>query len=73
MKKTCLVVEKVKKPSNGIMVNVVKDLAGTTTTLVGEEEEEDNDGGIGIVNFLRGKAFFITGATGFLAKGNIFH
>ena len=27
------------------------------------------DKGIGIVKFLRGKAFFVTGATGFLAKG----
>lgn len=27
------------------------------------------DDGIGIVKFLRGKDFFITGATGFLAKG----
>ena len=25
--------------------------------------------GIGIVNYLRGKNYFITGATGFLAKG----
>lgn len=30
------------------------------------------DGGIGIVKFLRGKVFFITGATGFLAKGTLF-
>lgn len=28
--------------------------------------------GIGIVKFLRGKGFFITGGTGFLAKGKIF-
>lgn len=28
--------------------------------------------GIGIVKFLGGKGFFITGATGFLAKGTIF-
>ncbi|KAL4021150.1 hypothetical protein IC575_019941 [Cucumis melo] len=28
----------------------------------------DEDGGIGIVKFLRGKVFFITGATGFLGK-----
>lgn len=27
------------------------------------------NGGIGIVSFLRGKKFLITGATGFLAKG----
>ena len=33
--------------------------------------DEDEDGGIGIVKFLRGKVFFITGATGFLAKGTI--
>jgi len=44
---------------------VVKDLVpyGGPTTLIGLED------GIGIVKFLRGKKFFITGATGFLAKG----
>lgn len=44
---------------------VVKDLVpyGGTTTLIGLED------GIGIVKFLGGKKFFITGATGFLAKG----
>jgi len=44
---------------------VVKDLMpyGAPTTLIGLED------GIGIVKFLRGKKFFITGATGFLAKG----
>lgn len=46
---------------------VVKDLVPyggpTSTTLIGLED------GIGIVKFLRGKKFFITGATGFLAKG----
>lgn len=31
--------------------------------------ETDDGIGIGIVQFLRGKSFFITGATGFLAKG----
>ncbi|KAK7278796.1 hypothetical protein RJT34_23832 [Clitoria ternatea] len=45
---------------------VVKDLVPyggqTSTTLIGLEN------GIGIVNFLRGKKLFITGATGFLAK-----
>lgn len=44
----------------------VKDLVpygGSTTSLV---ELQD---GIGIVKFLRGKEFFITGSTGFLAKG----
>lgn len=44
----------------------VKDLvpyAGHTHSLV------EMDDGIGIVRFLRGKRFFITGATGFLAKG----
>ncbi|QCE05335.1 fatty acyl-CoA reductase 2 [Vigna unguiculata] len=43
---------------------VVKDLMpyGAPTTLIGLED------GIGIVKFLRGKKFFITGATGFLAK-----
>lgn len=29
--------------------------------------------GIGIVKFLKGKRFFITGATGFLAKGETFY
>ncbi|KAL5067477.1 hypothetical protein RYX36_018364 [Vicia faba] len=45
---------------------VVKDMVsygGTTSTpLIGLDE------GIGIVKFLRGKKFFVTGATGFLAK-----
>ncbi|XWS56140.1 hypothetical protein CRYUN_Cryun09bG0061000 [Craigia yunnanensis] len=44
---------------------VVKDLVpygGSTTSLVELQE------GIGIVKFLRGKEFFITGSTGFLAK-----
>jgi len=43
----------------------VKDLVpyGGPTTLIGLED------GTGIVKFLRGKKFFITGATGFLAKG----
>lgn len=30
------------------------------------------DEGIGIVKFLRGKTFLITGATGFLGKGGVF-
>ena len=46
---------------------VVKDLVpyggSTSTSLIGLEE------GIGIAKFLRGRKFFITGATGFLAKG----
>lgn len=33
--------------------------------------EIHEDGGIGIVKFLRGKVFLITGATGFLAKGTL--
>ncbi|KAE8700915.1 fatty acyl-CoA reductase 2-like isoform X2 [Hibiscus syriacus] len=43
----------------------VKDLVpyGGSTSLVDLQE------GIGIVKFLRGKEFFITGSTGFLAKG----
>ena len=48
----------------------VKDLVpygGSTTSLVELQE------GIGIVKFLRGKDFFITGSTGFLAKGNFFY
>ncbi|KAK0584597.1 hypothetical protein LWI29_015925 [Acer saccharum] len=49
-------------------LNVIKDLVpfgggATTASLV-----DDVQHGIGIVNFLRGKNFFITGATGFLAK-----
>ncbi|KAH7554239.1 hypothetical protein JRO89_XS12G0140500 [Xanthoceras sorbifolium] len=59
----------VLSPKNGkspAEINVVKDLVPfretATTSLV---EVQD---GIGIVNFLRGKGFFITGATGFLAK-----
>lgn len=41
----------------------------TTTTLLDMHDDNDEEvGGIGIVNFLRGKDFFITGATGFLAK-----
>lgn len=49
---------------------VVKDLVPyggpSSTTFIGLED------GIGIVKFLRGKKFFITGATGFLAKGITF-
>ncbi|KEH41771.1 fatty acyl-CoA reductase 2, chloroplastic [Medicago truncatula] len=46
---------------------VVKDIVPyggptTTTTLIGLDD------GIGIVKFLRGKKFFVTGSTGFLAK-----
>lgn len=33
---------------------------------------EMHDEGIGIVKFLRGKTFLITGATGFLGKGSVF-
>lgn len=49
---------------------VVQDLVpfgGQATSLV---ELQD---GIGIVKFLKAKNFFITGATGFLAKGIIFY
>ncbi|KAK3227145.1 hypothetical protein Dsin_007007 [Dipteronia sinensis] len=62
----------VLSPQNGKsqidQINVVKDMvpfggATTTTSLV-----DDVQHGIGIVNFLRGKSFFITGATGFLSK-----
>lgn len=48
---------------------VVQDLVpfgGQATSLV---ELQD---GIGIVKFLKAKNFFVTGATGFLAKGIIF-
>lgn len=49
--------------------NNVKDLVpygGPAKSLV------EMDDGIGIVKYLRGKSFFITGATGFLAKGTFF-
>lgn len=52
----------------------VKDLVpynggvGTTTITAPLIELQE---GIGIVKFLRGKRLFITGATGFLAKGNL--
>lgn len=45
----------------------VKDLVPYSGSLVDMHEN-----GIGIVKFLRGKGFLITGATGFLAKGAIF-
>lgn len=47
-----------------------KDLAspGGQSTSVAEMLDE----GIGIVKFLRGKTFLITGATGFLGKGVVF-
>lgn len=53
------------KSNTGQNEMVVKDLVpyGQTTSLVELEE------GIGIVKFLKGKSFFVTGATGFLAKG----
>lgn len=50
--------------------NEVKDLVpygGPAKSLV------EMDDGIGIVKYLRGKSFLITGATGFLAKGTFFH
>lgn len=47
----------------------VKNLVPNYGGLVDMDEDA---GGIGIVKFLRGKVFFITGATGFLAKGNHF-
>ncbi|XP_021745855.1 fatty acyl-CoA reductase 2-like [Chenopodium quinoa] len=61
-------------PSSSLVLNpngknsadlVAKDLApynGASSTLAQVQE------GIGIVKFLRGKTFFVTGATGFLAK-----
>ena len=40
-------------------------------SLVTPEAETSSDSdGIGIVQFLKGKSYLITGATGFLAKGN---
>lgn len=50
--------------------NEVKDLVpygGPGKSLV------EMDDGIGIVKYLRGKSFLITGATGFLAKGTFSH
>ncbi|KAE9585312.1 hypothetical protein Lal_00018135 [Lupinus albus] len=49
-------------PGNMVVKDLVSYGGPTSTTLIGLE------GGIGIVKFLRGKNFFITGATGFLAK-----
>lgn len=47
-----------------IAVNDLLPYGGPTSSSLVEMQD-----GIGIVNFLRGKGFFITGATGFLAKG----
>ena len=41
--------------------------AGSTTT-----SPEDHAGGIGVAEFLGAKNFLITGATGFLAKGDTY-
>ncbi|KAF5465293.1 hypothetical protein F2P56_015313 [Juglans regia] len=48
-------------PNNRMMRKIQG--GGTTSTLVTMINED-----IGVINFLRGKNFFITGATGFLAK-----
>lgn len=48
--------------------NLVLNPNGKDLASVAEMHEE----GIGIVKFLQGKTFFITGATGFLGKGTIF-
>lgn len=50
--------------SNDIAVKDLVPYTGTTSSLV----DMDNHSEIGIAKFLRGKNFFVTGATGFLAK-----
>lgn len=49
-----------------------QDIAEKEMVHYGRKLAEIHDG-IGIVKFLRGKRFFITGATGFLAKGATFY
>ncbi|XP_028774327.1 fatty acyl-CoA reductase 2 [Neltuma alba] len=44
------------------------DEARTTTSFIMPSEIKTFEGGIGIVNFFKGKNFLITGATGFVAK-----
>lgn len=46
--------------------------AGSLVLSPNGKELEMHDEGIGIVKFLRGKTFLITGATGFLGKGTVF-
>ncbi|KAJ7975954.1 Fatty acyl-CoA reductase [Quillaja saponaria] len=54
--------QKGKSPAEIAVKDLVPYGGPTSTTFVGLED------GIGIVKFLRGKKFFITGGTGFLAK-----
>ena len=44
-------------------------MSNTSRPVAASLKEKYGNGGIGIVNFLQGKTFLITGATGFLAKG----
>lgn len=46
--------------------------AGSLVLSPNGKDLEMHDEGIGIVKFLRGKTFLITGATGFLGKGIVF-
>lgn len=43
--------------------------SATATAVVAPDVSKDLAQGIGILNFLEGKSYFITGATGLLAKG----
>lgn len=52
------------KGQSEISIKDFDSYGGTTSSSLVEIQE-----GIGIVKFLGGKGFFITGATGFLAKG----
>ena len=51
----------------------VKDLVPFGGSSQSTSSLEMLDNGVGILHFLRGKSFFITGATGFLAKGTFEH
>jgi fatty acyl-CoA reductase len=63
-----LVLSQNGKTQSDIVVKDIVPFGGPTSTTLINGLEDD---GIGIVKFLRGKKFFVTGATGFLAKGII--
>lgn len=52
------------QPADTVGMKDLVSYGGSSTALV-----EKHDDGIGIVKFLRGKSFLITGGTGFLGKG----
>lgn len=60
-----LVLSQNGKTQSDIVVKDIVPFGGPTSTTLINGLEDD---GIGIVKFLRGKKFFVTGATGFLAK-----